>query len=139
MRWMLLFCTGLFLMTPLMSQADIAMVASKGSTLSDVAQKDVRLLYLGKRSEIDGVAAVPVALPFSHISSLEFGEIVLNKTKKQLHTYWGKLIFTGKGTPPKEVMSAAEVKQWIVENSKGVGYINISDVDDSVKVIAVFK
>jgi ABC-type phosphate transport system substrate-binding protein len=66
----------------------------------------------------------------------EFCQKVLAKDPPEVKAIWSKLMFTGKGRPPKEFKSSAEVKKAVNENVSAIGYIARSDVDDSVKVIA---
>jgi ABC-type phosphate transport system substrate-binding protein len=65
----------------------------------------------------------------------EFYSKVLQKDAAQVKTIWSKLVFTGKGTAPKEYKSAAEVKKAVAADVSAIGYIDKSAVDDSVKVI----
>jgi ABC-type phosphate transport system substrate-binding protein len=66
----------------------------------------------------------------------EFYKKVLEKEPSQVQAIWAKIVFTGKGKPPKEYKSSADVKKAISENVNAIGYIEKSAVDDSVKVIA---
>lgn len=67
---------------------------------------------------------------------LEFYKKVLEKEPSQVQAIWARIVFTGKGKPPKECKSSDEVKKAIRENVNAIGYIERSAVDDSVKVIA---
>ena len=53
----------------------------------------------------------------------------------QVKATWSRLIFTGKGQPPKEVADAAAVKKAVAADPKAIGYIQKSEVDSSVKVV----
>ena len=63
---------------------------------------------------------------------------MLNKSGSQLKSYWSKLVFTGKGTPPKVVANDAEVISLISANPNLIGYIDAAAVTGTVKVIAKF-
>ncbi|WP_374586593.1 hypothetical protein [Pseudoduganella sp.] len=65
----------------------------------------------------------------------EFSQKVLGKDSAQVKSQWSKLVFTGKGTAPKEYASSAEVKKAVAADVQAIGYIEKSAVDDSVKVI----
>jgi ABC-type phosphate transport system substrate-binding protein len=65
----------------------------------------------------------------------EFSQKVLGKDSAQVKAQWSKLVFTGKGTAPKEYGSSAEVKKAVAADVQAIGYIEKSAVDDSVKVI----
>jgi hypothetical protein len=66
----------------------------------------------------------------------DFCKKVLGKEPPEVRAIWSKLVFTGKGKPPKEFKSSAEVKKAVSENVDAIGYIDKSEVDDSVKVVA---
>ncbi len=66
----------------------------------------------------------------------EFYKKVLEKEAAQVQAVWARIVFTGKGKPPREYKSSADVKKAISENVNAIGYIEKSAVDDSVKVIA---
>lgn len=67
---------------------------------------------------------------------LEFYKKVLEKEPPQVQAIWARIVFTGKGKPPKELKSSEEIKKAIRENVNAIGYIEKTAVDESVKVIA---
>ncbi|MCU6499209.1 hypothetical protein LPN04_15540 [Rugamonas sp. A1-17] len=65
----------------------------------------------------------------------EFYKKVLDKDSTQVKAIWSKLVFTGKASAPKEFGSSAEVKKAVAADAQAIGYIEKSQVDDTVKVI----
>ena len=65
----------------------------------------------------------------------EFYQKVLGKDGSQVKAIWSKLVFTGKGTAPREFSSSSEVRKAVAADPAAIGYIEKSAVDDSVKVI----
>ena len=57
------------------------------------------------------------------------------KSSAQVKAAWSRLVFSGKGTPPKELGSSADVKKFVAANADAIGYIEKSAVDGSVKVV----
>jgi hypothetical protein len=53
----------------------------------------------------------------------------------QVKSTWSRVVFTGKGQPPKQLADAAAVKKAVAADPKAVGYIEKSAVDGSVKVV----
>ena len=53
----------------------------------------------------------------------------------QVKAPWSRIVFSGRGVPPKEVSDATAVKKAIVADSKSVGYIDKVATDSSVKVV----
>jgi hypothetical protein len=66
----------------------------------------------------------------------EFFAKACKKDPVQVQAMWGKLIFTGTGTPPAEVDSGAAMRKAVAADPNAVGYIDRKDVDATVKVIA---
>lgn len=60
---------------------------------------------------------------------------MLNKSANQLKAYWSKLVFTRKGNPPKEVKTDQEVITLVSANPDLIGYVDVSSVNDSIRVV----
>ena len=56
-----------------------------------------------------------------------------------MNAYWSKQLFTGKGTPPKEIVSETDILNSVSENLDVIGYVTNELVDESVRVITVIK
>ncbi|WP_144394437.1 substrate-binding domain-containing protein [Pleionea sediminis] len=120
------------------ANADVAIVVHPSNN-AKLSEKDIERIFLGKiKSFSNGKSIVAFSQsPGSKVSD-EFNEKVLDKSATQLKAYWSKLVFTGKGTPPEEVESDAEILARVAEEPSGIGYVDASKVDSSVKVLATF-
>lgn len=109
------------------------------SNADTVDQKVIENIFLGKTKTFpSGAQAVPVNLDSAMPLRETFDTKVLGKSSSQLKSYWSQKVFTGKGTPPKEVTSGAEMIKLVASNPNIIGYIDSSEANDSVKVIAEF-
>lgn len=109
------------------------------SNADTVDQKVIENIFLGKTKTFPcGAQAVPVNLDSAMPLRETFDTKVLGKSSSQLKSYWSQKVFTGKGTPPKEVTSGAEMIKLVASNPNIIGYIDSSEANDSVKVIAEF-
>jgi len=118
--------------------ADIAVIVHP-SNANSLEALDISRIFLGKaKSYPDGAQAVPVAQSDAASASDEFNTKVLTKSSSQLKAYWSKLVFTGKGTPPKEVDSDQEMLELIQANPSLIGYVQSTSVNESVRVVATF-
>ena len=130
----LMLTTGLFAANVF---ADTAVIVNKSNTNS-LTQKEVSKIFLGKKKSYgDGSQVLPVALEEGNSVRASFNSTITKKNESQLKAYWSKLVFTGKGTPPKQV-SEADVIKLVAENPATIGYVDSSKVDDSVKVLFTF-
>lgn len=114
--------------------ADVVVVVSSKSSVSELSQDQVSDLYLGKSQELAGGTAALFDLPNGGIKDA-FYEKATGRSISQVKATWSKLLFNGKGLPPKEVASPAEMKKAIAANPNAIGYIDSGSVDGSVKVV----
>lgn len=95
-------------------------------------------IFLGKaKSFPGGGAAKPLNLSDGNAGYSEFNEKLLKKSDSQLKAYWSKLVFTGKGSPPDQVGSDAEMMSKVASDPSAIGYIT-GAADGSVKVVGKF-
>jgi ABC-type phosphate transport system substrate-binding protein len=116
--------------------ADVVAVVSSKSSVTALTKNQVVDIFLGKTSRFpDGEQAVPVDQAEGSAARDEFYMKFTGKSAAQIKAHWSKIIFTGRGQPPKEVPNSAEVKKLVVQNPRAVGYIERSSVDGTVRVI----
>lgn len=115
--------------------AEVSVIAhpSNGASFDT---KTVSKIFLGKSKKFPGGgSAVPIDQAQGTAARDEFHANVTRKKSAQLKSYWSRIVFTGKGQPPKEVASDTEVMALIAKNPNMIGYVNSSSVNASVKVI----
>lgn len=120
--------TGMLIAAP--SWAQVVVVASAKSSAGSLAKEQVSDVFMGKNTSL-----TPVDLGESNPVREEFYTKVVGKSASQVKSYWAKMAFTGKGTPPKEGALASDVKKMLAGDPGLVGYIEKSAVDSSVKVL----
>lgn len=119
--------------------ADIVVIVSSSNANYALDKIDIEQIFLGKKSVFpDGEKAIPVDQAENSPVRAEFNDKALGKNANQLKAYWSRLIFTGKGTPPKESGNDADVVALVAQNPNMVGYIDESALNDSVKVLFKF-
>ncbi|EAT13520.1 phosphate ABC transporter substrate-binding protein [Bermanella marisrubri] len=129
----LVILTSSFFASTVSAEVEVIVHPSNGAALDkDVVQR----IYLGKtRAFPGGGEAVPITLPEGSPANADFTQNFLAKSPKQLKSYWAKMVFTGKGTPPREVASAAEMVKLIASNPSLIGFVPAGSADGSVKVV----
>jgi ABC-type phosphate transport system substrate-binding protein len=83
------------------------------------------------RAEEIVVIVNPAAAP---ISKEQLADLYLARDSAQIKAIWARILFTGRGVPPKQLPDSEAVKKAVAANPKAVGYIEKSAVDASVKV-----
>jgi ABC-type phosphate transport system substrate-binding protein len=117
------------------AQADIVVVVNPKNPAASLTADQVSALYLGNAATFpDGGAAALADQPESAGIRGDFYQKATGRSASQVKATWARITFTGKGTPPKELKSDADVKAFVAGDPKAIGYIDSSAVDGSVKV-----
>lgn len=116
------------------ARAEVVVIVNKSGPDS-MTREQVSDVFLGKVSTLPGGAsATPYDLPEASPLREEFYTKTTGKSAAQVKSYWAKMAFTGKGTPPREG-SSAEVRKAVAGTPGTIGYVEKSAVDGSVKVV----
>lgn len=122
------------------AMAEIAVVISAKNPAGALNPDQVSDIFLGKGGRLPGGAvAVPVDQAEGASLRNEFYEKNSSKSATQLKAHWAKIIFTGKGQPPKAAGDGTAVKKLVAENPNLIGYIEPGAVDASVRVILTIR
>ena len=123
------------LLTAFTAQADVVVIVNANNGASMDA-KSIKRIFLGKEKKFsDGSESIPINQDASRGPRQQFDSNVLGRSSSQISAYWSKQVFTGKGVPPKEVPSDAEVIEIVAKNPSAIGYIDSASVTDAVKVV----
>jgi hypothetical protein len=116
--------------------ADIVAVVSSNSPITALSKNQVMDIFLGKRTRFpDGSAAIPIDQAEGSAARIEFYTRFADMSPAQVKAFWSKIIFTGRGQPPRTVGSSLEAKKLLIADPSSIGYIDQSLVDASVRVV----
>jgi ABC-type phosphate transport system substrate-binding protein len=125
----------LFLGNSFAASAAMSVVVNKKNT-AEIDEKVVQKIFLGKEKKFsNGDIAVPINLATNNVGRGVFDEQILGRSSSQVSAYWSKLVFTGKGVPPKEVENEADVLAAVEADINAIGYIDSTSVTAAVKVV----
>ena len=132
-----LFITAVLLLISSVTSAQTVVVVAKDSNIKSLDYQHVANIFLARTNRLpNGEKAQPLELKENPLREY-FYQAISGKSPKQLYAYWTTLVFTGKGTPPKEV-STAEMLQVVASNPNTIGFVDAASVTGDVKVIATF-
>ena len=113
-------------------------IVHPNNSLDAVGRDFVRDAYLKKATSWRGGETVrPVDLATKYPVRDRFTQVVLRKTPAQLKTYWNQQIFSGKGVPPPEVDSPANVVSYVLANPGAIGYLPVAADHGKAKVVGI--
>lgn len=120
------------------SQAEVAVVVNVNNNAA-ITDSEISRLFLGKlKKYASGESATPVNAKVGSATRNEFEQKVIKKSASQVKAYWSKRMFSGKGKPPTEKGSDADVLAFVAGDTGAIGYVDAASVDASVKVVKTF-
>ncbi len=121
----------------------VSIIANKDIGISSVKAKDLKDIFLGKKTKIDGVKVVIVLLKRGEANDI-FLKTYIGKTAKQFSSYWKKRVFSGKSRMPKSFKTGKEVAEYVASKKNTIAYIASSlaqdaQVKETIKILTVEK
>jgi ABC-type phosphate transport system substrate-binding protein len=126
------FCTC----AALAAAGEIVVIVNPKNATASVTADQVEQIFLGKTASLPGGgSANPVDQTEGSPLRDDFYQKAAGKTSAQVKAIWSRLVFSGKGTPPKALGSSADVKKLVASDTNAIGYIEKSEADATVKVV----
>ncbi len=108
-----------------------------------LTKQEISKLFLKKIKQWEGTneTVLPVDLVEDSPVRAKFSKDIHERKVSSIKAYWQKQIFSGRGVPPEEKKSDAEVLEYVSENSGAIGYISESaEIEEyEVKVLEITK
>ncbi len=117
----------------------LAVIVSKDSKINNISKKELSKIFLSKTKRLPFGEKSVVVESTNKLYQSKFYKNVCNKNKKQLKKYWAKMIFTGRGQPPKKIKTINELIVFIKNNRNAISYIPFEYINDDIKVIMEIK
>jgi ABC-type phosphate transport system substrate-binding protein len=118
------------------ARADIVVVVSDKSDVTTLSKNQLADIFLGKSARFpNGRLAVPIDQSEGAAAREEFYTRFIGKSAAQLKAHWSKIIFTGRGQPPRAASNSSDTKKLLHENPNAISYIEQSEVDATMRVV----
>lgn len=102
------------------------------NSAAPLTKAQIAKVYLGRSFE-----RKPYDLPEGSPLRTEFYRVATDSTLAQVRSNWARVMFTGRGEPPRELSDATAVKRAVAADALAVGYIEADAVDGTVKTVLV--
>ncbi len=113
-------------------------IVNNANSTTSISKKDASNFFMKKTSKwADGTKLAPVDQKAGSSVREEFTQSVHGKNVSAVKSYWQQVIFSGKGTPPAEKVSDADVIAFVKGNPGAIGYISSSASLNGVKAITI--
>ncbi len=137
MNYFRLSLSVLLVLLASMARAEIVVVVNKDSKISELTQKEVIDIYMGRRQSFpDGSPAFPLDQAGQSEIRENFYKALVNKSPAQINAYWARLLFTGRASPPRIMNDSMVLLEAIEQNPAAIGYVDSSMLNDRVRAVA---
>jgi ABC-type phosphate transport system substrate-binding protein len=99
----------------------------------------IQKVYTGKVISVSGINITPVGIKTGTATRNTFLQGFLNQDEEKYTAYWTVRRYIGKGAPPAELASDADVIKYVQSTPGAVGYIDEADLKPGMNVIARSK
>ena len=119
---------------------DLVVIVSARSSVDALRPDQVAAIFLGQSARFPGGAlATALDQPIGSSERNQFYLRVTGKTPALLKAHWSKLVFTGRGQPPRELRDSAAVRHAVAEDTGLIGYIDREALDPSVRQVLLVR
>ena len=122
------------------ASAELVVIVSARNPLPALSGEQVAAIFLGQAGRFpDGLEAVALDQRLGSPERNQFYAQVTGKSPALLKAHWSKMVFTGRGQPPREAADSAAVRRMVADNPAMIGYIDRSALDASVRPVLVLR
>ena len=119
--------------------ADVKIIANPNVKADSISTAELRSVFLLQRRTLkDGSSVEPVLCKSGPVHQA-FLKHYIHRESEEIHIYYQGLVFTGKGTMPKELDCGAEMVAYVARTKGAIGYVGGSTNTEGVKVLAVIS
>ena len=117
-------------------------IVNSSVPVTSLSKADLSLLFLKKMTSYqkwgNAGKVVPVDLAADSETRIAFTKAVHQKAVTAIKAYWQQQIFSGRGTPPVEVTSDADMIAMVSKTAGAIGYVTAgASLPGGVKVVRV--
>lgn len=122
------------LMTAVRAQM-IVVIVNPAIGVQHLSRREVTDIFLGRyRTFPSGASALPIDLDINSAERREFYLLLAHKDAADMGSYWARLTFSGKISPPFAVADARMAIDIVANNPNAIAYVDRAAVDDRVRV-----
>lgn len=119
---------------------ELVVIVSARSPLTALQPQQVAAIFLAEAAQHpDRPCPVAVDQKLGSAVRDEFYSKVAARTPEQMKAHWTKMMFTGRGQPPREAAGNAAVRRMVAADPALIGYIDRAALNASVRTVLVVK
>ncbi len=117
--------------------ADVKVIANSSVKADTISPEEIKRVFLQEQNSLADGSHVEPVLEKDGPSHEAFLKMYIGRTDDNLQTYYRALVFTGRGSMPKELGSDAEMVAYVARTRGAIGYVSAETSSEGVKILAV--
>jgi ABC-type phosphate transport system substrate-binding protein len=122
----------------LIAEADaqtLVVIVNPAIGVQRLSRHEVLDIFLGRyRTFPSGASALPIDLNVNSTERRQFYMLLAHKDTSDMGSYWARLTFSGKISPPFAVSDARMAIDIVANNPNAIAYVDLAEVDQRVRI-----
>jgi len=130
-----LFALAMTLSGPAARAQTLVVIVNPSIGVQHLTRREALDIFLGRyRTFPSGVSALPLDLDVNSAERRQFYLLLAHKDPADMSSYWARLTFSGKISPPFAVTDARMAVDIVATNPNAIAYADRSLVDNRVRI-----
>jgi len=113
----------------------LVVIVNPAIGVQHLSRRETVDIFLGRyRTFPSGVFALPIDLDISSAERRQFYLLLAHRDLSDMSSYWARLTFSGKVSPPFAVADARTALDMVANNVNAVAYVDRAVVDGRVRI-----
>jgi ABC-type phosphate transport system substrate-binding protein len=126
---------GLLGLMPPVGAQTLAVIVNPAIGVQHLSRREVLDIFLGRyRTFPSGASALPIDLDVNSNERKQFYMLLAHKDASDMGSYWARLTFSGKISPPFAVPDARMAIDIVANNPNAIAYVDVAAVDHRVRI-----
>jgi ABC-type phosphate transport system substrate-binding protein len=130
-----LFALGVLAVTQAVRAQTIVVIVNPSMGVQHLSRREALDIFLGRyRTFPSGASALPIDLDINSTERRQFYLMLAHKDSSDMSSYWARLTFSGKISPPFSVADARMAVDIVANNPNAIAYVDRAAVDNRVRI-----
>lgn len=127
----------MFIAPPNTLAVDVKLIANPSVKADTISPEEIKRVFLQEKTSLADGSYVEPVIEKDGPSHEAFLKMYMGRTDDDLRTYYRALVFTGRGSMPKELDSDNEMVAYVARTKGAIGYVSAETSSEGVKILAV--
>lgn len=117
---------------------EVVVVVSQQNPVQTLTRTQLLNIFMGRPNQLaNGKRAMPLDQAEGRPLREAFYREVLGKSNAEIKAHWSKIVFTGRGQPPRQFANDDEVKRFLAGNPDAIGYIDAASRTGELRIVTI--